>query len=135
MLGNISLLSILCSSAAFGQANAPNFFNRGGVALFNPIIDVVNSGNRLVVRPTVSADRKYVTISGQFQNTQVVAIQNFPFFTAGFSGTVGGAQAAPANPVAAARNINASSPVRINQMSQMIGSLLDRVGMTRIDTP
>jgi len=50
------------------------------VGLFNPIIDTVQSGDRLVVRPTVSADRKYVTIGGQYQSSNVIAIQDFPFF-------------------------------------------------------
>src|SRR4051812_49831183 len=70
----------LCASAASAQRN--NFFNNGGVGLFNPIIDTVQSGDRLVVRPTVSADRKYVTIGGEFQSSNVIAIQNFPFFGA-----------------------------------------------------
>ncbi|HEV8379600.1 MAG TPA: hypothetical protein VGP99_12175, partial [Tepidisphaeraceae bacterium] len=67
----------LCASAASAQRN--NFFNNGGVGLFNPIIDTVQSGDRLVVRPTVSADRKYVTLSGEYQSSNVIAIQNFPF--------------------------------------------------------
>src|SRR5678816_1507404 len=81
----------LCASAASAQRN--NFFNNGGVGLFNPIIDTVQSGDRLVVRPTVSADRKYVTIGGEFQSSNVIAIQNFPFFglAGGQGGTVGGA--------------------------------------------
>ena len=80
----------LCASAASAQNN--NFFNRGGVGLFNPIIDTVQSGDRLVVRPTVSADRKYVTIGGEFQSSNVIAIQNFPFFgVVNQGGPVGGA--------------------------------------------
>ena len=80
----------LCASAASAQRN--NFFNNGGVGLFNPIIDTVQSGDRLVVRPTVSADRKYVTIGGEFQSSNVIAIQNFPFFgVVNQGGPVGGA--------------------------------------------
>jgi len=67
----------LCGSSVFAQRN---FFNRGGVGLFNPIIDVVNTGDRLVVAPVVSADRKYVTLSGQYQSATLVGIQNFPVF-------------------------------------------------------
>jgi hypothetical protein len=68
-----------------------NFFNRGGVALYEPVVDVVNSGARLVATPTVSADRKYVTLSMQPELSQLVALQNFPvamIATAG--GNVGG---------------------------------------------
>src|SRR5437867_11573582 len=80
----------LCASAASAQNR--NFFNRGGVGLFNPIIDVVNTGDRLVVRPVVSADRKYVTITGEYQNANLVGIQNFPFFgLVNQGGPVGGA--------------------------------------------
>lgn len=80
----------LCASAASAQRN--NFFNNGGVGLFNPIIDTVQSGDRLVVLPTVSADRKYVTLSGTYQSSNVIAIQNFPFFgVVNQGGPVGGA--------------------------------------------
>lgn len=132
-------LTALGSSSAFAQANPNrNFFNTGGVGLFNPIIDVVNSGSRLVVQPTVSADRKYVTISGQFQNTQLVAIQNFPFFTGGFNGPVGGPIGGPAGapaPGAAAgapgiANANISAPVNIKPLGQ--GSILAQTGMIRL---
>jgi general secretion pathway protein D len=51
-----------------------------GVGLFNPIIDTVQTGVRLVVQPTVSADRKYVTLSLQPQVSQLVALSNFPVF-------------------------------------------------------
>jgi hypothetical protein len=77
----------LCASAASAQNN--NFFNNG-VGLFNPIIDTVQSGDRLVVTPVVSADRKYVTISGTYQSSNVIAIQNFPFFGVNQGGPVGG---------------------------------------------
>src|SRR3954465_10069730 len=92
----------LCGSSALAQRN---FFNRGGVGLFNPIIDTVNTGNRLVVQPTVSADRKYVTLSGQYQTANLVKLQDFPFFgVVNQGGPVGGAGggAAPqgANPAA-----------------------------------
>jgi general secretion pathway protein D len=51
-----------------------------GVGLFNPIIDTVQTGVRLVVQPTVSADRKYVTLSLQPQVSQLVGLSNFPVF-------------------------------------------------------
>jgi hypothetical protein len=90
--------------AATAQANGRNFFNRGGVALYNPVVDVVNSGARLVAAPTVSADRKYVTVSAQPQLSQIVSIANFPV-ARGFGGFVGGVAPAdggqPAQPGAA----------------------------------
>ncbi len=51
-----------------------------GVGLFNPIIDTVQTGVRLVVQPTVSADRKYVTLSLQPQVSSLVGLTNFPVF-------------------------------------------------------
>ena len=91
LLAGVVLIG-LCGSSALAQNN--NFFNRGGVGLFNPIIDVVNTGDRLVVQPTVSADRKYVTLSGQYQSANLVSIQNFPVFgivNGQGGGAVGGA--------------------------------------------
>jgi hypothetical protein len=137
----LAFLTIILASIAFlpssalAQANPNrNFFNTGGVGLFNPIIDVVNSGSRLVVQPTVSADRKYVTISGQFQNTQLVAIQNFPFFTGGFTGPVGGPIAGIAPGAAAAAlavpNANISAPVNVKTPGR--GSILSQTGMIRL---
>jgi type II secretory pathway component GspD/PulD (secretin) len=51
-----------------------------GVGLFNPIIDTVQTGVRLVVQPTVSADRKYVTLSLQPQVSSLVSLTTFPVF-------------------------------------------------------
>ena len=61
------------------------------VGLFNPIISTVQSGVRLVVQPTVSADRKYVTLSLQPQVSQLVSLVNFPVFgvTTGAANTGG----------------------------------------------
>jgi general secretion pathway protein D len=50
------------------------------VGLFNPIIGVIPSGVRLVVSPTVSADRKYVTMSLNPQVQQLVSLVSFPVF-------------------------------------------------------
>lgn len=104
--------------AAGSQANNRNFFNRGGVALYNPVVDVVNSGARLVAAPTVSADRKYVTISAQPQLSQLVSIANFPVMP-GFGGFVGGV--APANGDAPAQPGN--------------GAALNQPGMTFLGGP
>src|SRR5207248_3320985 len=50
------------------------------VGLFNPIVDTVQTGVRLVVQPTVSADRKYVTMSLQPQLSSLISLTNFPVF-------------------------------------------------------
>ena len=139
----------LCASAASAQRN--NFFNNG-VALFNPIIDTVQSGDRLVVRPTVSADRKYVTIGGEFQSSNVIAIQNFPFFglAGGQGGPVGGAGGGAGAgqggnlgeggaqiqlPIIQVINldINASAPVSIQKPGP--GPVLQQQGMFLISPP
>jgi len=139
----------LCASAASAQRN--NFFNNGGVGLFNPIIDTVQSGDRLVVRPTVSADRKYVTIGGEFQSSNVIAIQNFPFFGvvnqggpvggagggvgAGQGGNLGAGGAQIQLPVMQVINleINASAPISIQKPRP--GPVLQQQGMFLISPP
>lgn len=135
----------LCASAASAQRN--NFFNNG-VGLFNPIIDTVQSGDRLVVQPTVSADRKYVTLSGSYQTSNVIAIQNFPFFgVVGQGGPVGGAGGGAVQggnlPPGGAQlqlpvmqviglDINASAPVTIQRAR---GPVLQQQGMFFISPP
>jgi len=78
LLASAILSTFFLSSTSHAQNR--NFFNRGGVGLFNPIIDVVNTGTSLVIQPTVSADRKYVTLTGKYQSAQLVALQNFQVF-------------------------------------------------------
>jgi len=136
----------LCASSASAQRN--NFFNNGGVGLFNPIIDTVQSGDRLVVLPTVSADRKYVTLSGTYQSSNVIAIQNFPFFgLQNQGGPVGGAggggqggNLAPGGaqiqlPIIQITNLdmNVSAPVSIQTPGP--GPVLLQQGMFRISPP
>jgi len=147
LLAGVVLIG-LCASAASAQRN--NFFNNGGVALFNPIIDTVQSGDRLVVQPTVSADRKYVTLSGTYQTSNVIAIQNFPFFgLQNQGGPVGGAgggaggqggNLAPGGaeiqlPITQIINLdmNASAPVSIQ--TPRPGPVLLQQGMFRISPP
>ncbi|HEV8607032.1 MAG TPA: hypothetical protein VGQ99_16950 [Tepidisphaeraceae bacterium] len=140
------VLICLCASAAQAQNN--NFFNRGGVGLFNPIIDVVNTGNSLVVQPTVSADRKYVTLTGRYQNAQLVRIENFQFFgIANQGGPVGGAGGGAQQgqqpggggqiqlPVmqVIGLDINASAPVEIRKPGP--GPVLRQQGMFLISPP
>ena len=149
LLAGVVLIG-LCASAASAQRN--NFFNNGGVALFNPIIDTVQSGDRLVVQPTVSADRKYVTLSGTYQSSNVIAIQNFPFFglanqggavggAGGGGGGGGGAFQGPAGgpqiqlPIIGINSVemNASAPVSIQKPGP--GPVLRQQGMFLISPP
>ena len=118
-------LSCLISASAHAQRN-DDFFNRG-VGLFEPVIDVVNSGSQLVVGPTVSADRKYVTLSGRFTVAQVVRIERFPFFaTDGFSGIVGNARGM------AALGNDGPAPAAVGIRPAPRQGVLDQPGMTRL---
>ena len=71
-------------------AQAPPFFGGGGI--FDPEIDVIESGVVLDVQATVSADRKYVTLTPRVQSTQLLAIREFAFQAGagGAGGQVGG---------------------------------------------
>ena len=144
LLAGVVLIG-LCGSSAFAQRN---FFNRGGVGLFNPIIDTVNTGDRLVVQPTVSADRKYVTLSGTYQNAQLIAIQTFPVFGiangqgGGFVGGAGGAAVQQGTGGAVIQqpmmqviggDFNVSAPVAIKRAGP--GPVLQQQGMFLISPP
>jgi Flp pilus assembly secretin CpaC len=61
-----------------------------GVGLYNPIPDVTASGVRLIVQPTVSADRKYVTLSLQPTITKLKNLVNFPVFGVSTPNNAGG---------------------------------------------
>ncbi|MFI5379728.1 MAG: hypothetical protein ACHRHE_10555 [Tepidisphaerales bacterium] len=104
-----------------------NFFNGGGVALYNPIVDVVTSGTRTVVSPTVSADRKYVTLSMSLQSSQVVKIQNFPFFGIN-NAFAGGAGLPPADN-------SSSQPTTRPYWDRQRAGVLTRPGMTFLGAP
>ena len=81
----------LITRLAIAQVRGVPFF-APGVAAFNPEISVVNSGALLDAQATVSADRKYVTITARPQESTLLALQNFTFQTSGQTnlGTVGG---------------------------------------------
>jgi hypothetical protein len=83
----------LCPLCAFAQF--------GGGALFEPEISVVNSGVVMDSQATVSADRKYVTLTMRTQQSQLLDLQTFNFqnFGNGMGGIVGGV-----NPVIAGPN-------------------------------
>lgn len=125
-------IALLFALPCMGQTPAiPPFYNTAGVLAYQPIINVVPSGTAMAVRPTVSADRKYVTLSIQAQQTQVIRLQSFTV-VAGLGGVVGGVQTLP-DTVAALANANISLPVQIQTGAG--GKVLNRPGMTRILAP
>lgn len=65
-------------------------------SLFEPEIDIVESGAKLDVQATVSADRKYVTMTMRPQNAQLLALRTFAFQT---GANVGGGVVGGVNPV------------------------------------
>jgi hypothetical protein len=83
MLLGVGLL-LACAS----ESRAQNFFGGGGNS-FDPQISVVNSGTVLDVQATVSADRKYVTMTMRPQLATLVALREFAFQNGNGSGIVG----------------------------------------------
>ena len=84
----IATAAVLLLVSLPASAQAP-FFGGGGI--FDPEIDVVESGMLLDATAVVSADRKYVTMTMRPQSTQLLAIQEFAFQTGGGrGGAVGG---------------------------------------------
>src|SRR4051812_9657392 len=95
----VKLLSIVIPLAVVCPAPAQVFprvpFIGPGVVAFNPEISVINSGALLDAQPTVSSDRKYVTITMRPQLSTLIDLQSFTFQTAlGNVGGVGTPQAA-----------------------------------------
>ncbi|MGA2499098.1 MAG: hypothetical protein ABSH20_15255 [Tepidisphaeraceae bacterium] len=121
----VVVFSVLGLSLAAQAQN--NFYNGGGVALYNPIVDTVTSGTQLVVSPTVSADRKYVTLSTVVQVSQVVKIQNFPFF--GINNAFAGGAGLPPS------DNNATPPTTRPYWDRQKAGLLQRPGMTFVGAP
>src|SRR3954451_25471412 len=82
----VRVATLAVTVAAFGwvlagraaPANAQPFFQPTGQS-FTPQIDVVESGTKLDVQATVSADRKYVTLTMRPQQSNLVALRDFTF--------------------------------------------------------
>jgi hypothetical protein len=135
---------IICLTAAEpAAAQAPPFFGRGAT-IFDPEIGVVQSGILNDVQATVSADRRYVTMTMRATNAQLLALREFNFQVGnggaggGFVGGAGGgaaAGAAGANPVLAS---GGGGGARANDGHNAGRSILDRPGMTllgRVNSP
>src|SRR5690242_15675265 len=69
------------------RAQVPFF---GGPTAFSPEISVVNTGTLNDVQATVSADRKYVTLTMRPQMSELISLQNFPINGPPPLGFVGG---------------------------------------------
>lgn len=87
-----SLVLVLCRSAL--AQNPPPFF--GGGTAYDPEVGIVESGALLDAQVTVSADRKYVTITTGATNTRLLGLTLFPVVNVGFVGgaTPGGGDGA-----------------------------------------
>jgi hypothetical protein len=117
-------------SARPAAAQVP-FFGRGAT-IFDPEIGVVQSGIVNDVQATVSADRKYVTMTMRATNAQLLALREFAFQVGNGgapAGFVGGAGAAGNG---AAGNGAAPAPAGGAGAGGGDGraSILDRPGMT-----
>jgi len=73
-----ALFLVLCLPARQAAAQVPPFFN-GGATIFDPEISVVQSGILEDVTATVSADRKYVTLTTRYQQANLLSLQEFAF--------------------------------------------------------
>ena len=76
ILGVAAWLMFCGVPAARGQV--PPIFGGGAIA-FEPEISIINSGVLNDVQGTVSADRKYVTLTMQPQNSNLLALREFSF--------------------------------------------------------
>ena len=125
-----------------GAQVVPPFFSPG-VASFEPQIGIVQSGVVQDVQAVVSPDRKYVTLNMQVQNTNLLALRDFTFQTAGTAplGVVGipPATAGPhsARPNGASHSSSSgagsaviASPTEIRRRADAF--VLDRQGVFRV---
>ena len=95
-MSRVTPLAIACSAVLAGFVAAapaqvrevPPFFN-GNNAIFDPEISVVESGAKLDAQATVSADRKYVTLTMRPQLANLTALREFTFQNGGPRGVVG----------------------------------------------
>jgi len=126
---------VVCASA--GDARAQNF-NTGNNTAFDPEISIVESGTNLDVEATVSADRKYVTLTMRPQLASLIALREFVF--QGPGGVVGmnnpGQIPGPQKPAA-----RAAGPARGGPLMPALANprqvgpppVLLREGMTKVD--
>ena len=128
-------LFLLTLAAVQPAAAQVPFFGRGAT-IFDPEIGVVQSGIVSDVQATVSADRKYVTMTTRATNAQLLSLQEFAFqrgnaaVGAGFVGGAGANEVSPAGPNGDEGTISPSAADRSASEPRM--SILDRPGMTLV---
>ena len=126
------LLTLVAAQPAAAQVP---FFGRGAT-IFDPEIGVVQSGIVSDVQATVSADRKYVTMTMRATNAQLLSLQEFAFqrgnAAAVGAGFVGGAGANGAGTTGPGGNAGGASTSLAGgrSLDQTPTSILDRPGMT-----
>ena len=107
----------------------------GGAAIFEPEIDIVNSGALLDAQATVSHDRKYVTMTLRPQNAQLLALRNFTFQEAAGvalpGGVIGGVNPVVATPTGA----SAPVPTVVNPPRAVMAGHGGAILLTRGVTP
>jgi hypothetical protein len=147
------LLGVVALLACASESRAQNF-NGGNNTAFDPQISVVNSGTVLDVQATVSADRKYVTMTMRPQLAQLIALRDFAFQNGNGGGVVGmnGGQVNgnngvnPSNVGAAiagpSSNTSSGSPNKTNKVLMPAFAkpapatpVLFQEGMQRVDKP
>jgi hypothetical protein len=127
-------LSHLLFLAGLSLLSPVTYAQFGGAAIFEPEIDIVNSGAILDAQATVSADRKYVTMTLRPQHSELLQIHTFTFQTAAGvplpGGMIGGVNPVIPGPGGAP----AAIPERINPAAHVIpghgGAILLRRGLT-----
>jgi hypothetical protein len=135
---------VLPGAAARGQAVrgavaavAPPFFAGGG-NIFDPEIDIIETGAKLDAQAVVSADRKYVTLTMRPQVSTLIALREFTFQRGQALGPVGIPQAGQNNvqnnaPNNARNNGNVAPNAGPAAAGAVRPSVLERPGMTRIE--
>src|SRR5438874_12941900 len=108
-IASSALFLALSLPARRAAAQVPPFFNGGGT-IFDPEIGVVQSGILEDVTATVSADRKYVTLTTRYQQANLLSLQEFAFQigNAGVPGQQAGGGGAAGGAAGGARAGNAT---------------------------
>jgi hypothetical protein len=135
----IGLAGILLLTQS-ARAQVPFFFP--GARAFTPQISVVNTGIVNDVQATVSADRKYVTLTMRPQNSTLLALREFSFQNAPALGNVGGVGNNIASGTAVGKGRNgggddassavSSSPSDILAKARAQSSILFQTGMVQV---
>lgn len=129
----MAIVACLVVALTTSSASAQNFFG-GGVVAYDPEISTVSSGVVMDVQPTVSYDKKYVTIGMQVQDSNLIALRNFqvapPIGSVQAQGFVGNATPSGiATGVAVASGGPSNSPEEIDRRAVAARSILSRRGM------